>query len=244
MSTTSTILKTVQAAFEHEPRINLHAYPIHVSLSNGDLILEGEVANVAAKKLGLELAASVSGTTGIVDRLRVVPAQRMGDGTIRDHVRDAFLQEPVLQTCTIQARTKDQKDQRETYREVLPEPAGVITIRVEDGIVTLNGRVPSLSHKRLAGVLVWWVPGSRDVINGLEISPDQEDNDEEIRDAIRLVLEKDPFINAGQVQVHTHAGIVTLEGLVAHDQAKDMAEFDAWYIFGVDKVVNNLRLQA
>jgi osmotically-inducible protein OsmY len=156
MSTTSAILKTVQAAFEHEPRINLHQYPIHVALSNGDLIVEGEVANVAAKKLGLELAASVSGTTGIVDRLRVVPAQRMGDGTIRDHVRDAFLQEPVLKTCTIQAWTKNQL---ETYQEVLQEPAGVITIGVEDGVVTLNGRVPSLSHKRLAGVLVWWAVG-------------------------------------------------------------------------------------
>lgn len=240
MSTPSAILKTVRAAFEHEPRINLHQYPIHLALSSGDLIVEGEVANVAAKKLGLELAAAVPGTTGIVDRLRVVPAQRMGDGAIRDHVRDAFLQEPVLKACTVQGWVKDQL---ETYREVLQEPAGVITIEVEDGIVTLNGQVPSLSHKRLAGVLVWWVPGSRDVINGLDVSPDQEDNDEEITDAIRLVLEKDPFINAGQIQVRTHNAIVTLEGLVAHDQAKDMAEFDAWYVFGVDKVVNNLRIQ-
>jgi osmotically-inducible protein OsmY len=65
-----------------------------------------------------------------------------------------------------------------------------------------------------------------------------------VTDAIRLVLEKDPFINAGQIQVQTHNAIVTLEGLVANDQAKDMAEFDAWYVFGVDKVVNNLRRQA
>lgn len=237
MATASAIIKTVQAAFEHEPRINLHQHPIHLALSNGDLIVEGEVADVAAKKLGLELAASVPGTTGIVDRLRVVPAQRMGDGTIRDHVRDAFLQEPVLKTCTVQARTKDQL---ETYHEVLEEPAGVITFTVEDGVVTLNGRVPSLSHKRLAGVLVWWVPGSRDVINGLDVSPVQDDNDDEMTDAIRLVLEKDPFINAGQIQVQTHSSIVTLEGLVANDPAKDMAEFDAWYVFGVDKVVNNL----
>lgn len=239
MPTPSAILKAVQAAFEHEPRINLHQYPIHFALSNGDLIVDGEVANVAAKKLGLELAASVPGTTGIVDRLRVVPAQQMGDGAIRDHVRDAFLQEPVLQACTIQAWTKDQL---ETYREEFEEPAGVITIEVEDGVVTLNGRVPSLSHKRLAGVLVWWVPGSRDVINGLDVSPHQEDNDEEITEALSLVLEKDPFLHAGQIQISTQNAVVTLEGLVANEPAKDMAEFDAWYIFGVDKVVNNLRL--
>ena len=239
MPTPSTILKAVQAAFEHEPRINLHQYPIRFALSNGDLIVDGQVATIAAKKLGLELAASVPGTTGIVDRLRVAAAQQMGDGALRDHVRDAFLQEPVLQTCTLRAWIKDRL---ETYREVPEEPAGVITIEVEDGVVTLNGQVPSLSHKRLAGVLAWWVPGSRDVINGLDVVPYQDDNDAEITEALSLVLEKNPFLNAGQIQISTQNAVVTLEGLVASEQAKDMAEFDAWYVFGVDKVINNLRL--
>lgn len=44
-------------------------------------------------------------------------------------------------------------------------------IEVKKGIVTLNGEVPSLTHKRLAGVLAWWVPGTRDVVNGLEEVP-------------------------------------------------------------------------
>ena len=42
-----------------------------------------------------------------------------------------------------------------------------VEFAVEDGIVTLDGEVPSLTHKRLAGVFAWWVPGSRDVINGM-----------------------------------------------------------------------------
>jgi hypothetical protein len=35
---------------------------------------------------------------------------------------------------------------------------------VRDGLVVLNGRVGSLSHKRLAGVLAWWyrAPGHRE----------------------------------------------------------------------------------
>ena len=50
---------------------------------------------------------------------------------------------------------------------------------VRDGVVTLNGRVQSLSHKRLAGVLAWWVPGTRNVVNGLDVQPPEEDTDDE-----------------------------------------------------------------
>lgn len=34
--------------------------------------------------------------------------------------------------------------------------------------MTLEGRVVSLSHKRLAGVLAWWVPGCRDFVVTLD----------------------------------------------------------------------------
>lgn len=237
MPVTEEVLKEVRAAFEHEPRINLHQYPVHMALSDGDLILEGEMAHVAAKKVALELAAAVPGVSGIVDRLKVTPAQRMGDGAIRDHVRDALLQEPVFENCRIRVWDKNQV---ETCREPIPKSAGDIEVAVEDGVVTLNGQVPSLSHKRLAGVLVWWVPGSRDVINGLDVVPPEEDNDDEITDAVCLVLEKDPFVNADQIRVSTRNAVVTLEGLVINDTEKDMAEFDAWYVFGVDRVINKL----
>ena len=58
---------------------------------DGVLLLEGELENIAAKKLALEHAAAVGGVSGIVDRLRITPATPMGDGEIRDHVRDALL---------------------------------------------------------------------------------------------------------------------------------------------------------
>lgn len=240
MSSAEAVIKAVRAALEREPRINLHRYPVRVAFSDGDLVLEGEVEHIVAKKLALELAAAVPGVDGIVDRLRVRPAQPMGDGAIRDHVRDALIQEGVFAYCRIRVRDKGVV---ETCQEPAAATVGEIEVAVEDGVVTLNGQVPSLTHKRLAGVLAWWVPGSRDVINGLAVVPPEEDNDDEITDAVRLVLEKDPFVDAAQVHVRATNAVVTLEGSVPTETTKEMAEYDAWYVFGVDRVVNALVVQ-
>ncbi len=230
------VLKEVRAALEHDTRINLHSYPIHLTFSNDDLVLEGEAENIAAKKLALELAAAVPRVGRIIDRLRVRPAEHMSDAVIRERVRDALMGEPAFETCSIRIQTKDVA----AFREPPSSLSGDILIEVEEGVVFLNGHVPSLSHKRLAGVLAWWVPGSRDVINGLEEVPPEEDNDEEVTDAVRLVLEKDPFVNADRIRVSTRNYVVTLRGFVPNKEVKDMAEFDAWYVFGVDGVVNKL----
>jgi len=230
----------VRAALEHEPRVGLHRCPFDIDLdSDGTLTLEGEAESIAAKKLALELAASVPGVGGIVDRLRVAPAERMGDGAVRDHVRDALLQESALDSCGIAVRVKDCP---ESFRAPTATPRAYIEVAVEDGVVTLNGQVWSLSHKRLAGLLAWWVPGSRDVINGLEVVPLEDDSDDEISDAVRLVLEKDPFVNPDRMGISTRNCVVTLDGFAVNQKEKEMAEMDAWYIFGVDKVINRLEL--
>jgi osmotically-inducible protein OsmY len=57
-----------------------------------------------------------------------------------------------------------------------------------------------------------------------------------------LVLEKDPFVRADQIRVHTRGRVVTLEGLVPNTTIREMAEFDAWYVFGIDRVVNGLEV--
>jgi osmotically-inducible protein OsmY len=113
-------------------------------------------------------------------------------------------------------------------------------VEVTDGVVTLDGLAGSLSHKRLAGVLAWWVPGSRDVVNGLEVVPPMEDNDDEVVDAVRIVLEKDPFVNASRIRVRCRDYVVTLDGEASKPKEREMAEADAWYVFRVNRVVNNI----
>ena len=233
------VLKEVRAALEREPRINLHKFPIEMEFHEGVLTLEGEVEHIAAKKLGLELAIAVLGVAGIVDRLHVTPSTRMGDGAILDAVRDALLQEPTLMNCSLHVI---RKGQLEPVREVADEPRGAIRLSVTDGVVLLDDHVTGLTQKRLAGVLAWWVPGSRDVINGMEVVPDQPDSDEDMAKAVRIVLKKDPFVNEGRIRVSVQRSVVMLEGDVPSMPQKEMAEFDAWYVFGVDKVSNRLEI--
>lgn len=237
MSLNEEVVRKVRAAFEHEPRINLHRYPIHIDFRDDILTLDGHVEHVAAKKIALDLAAGMREVGGIVDRLRVAPAVPMGDGGIRDHVRDALIQEPALQRCAIRVRTDGPVM---TFRESIPDLTGEIEIEVKEGVVTLNGRVRSLAHKRLAGVLAWWVPGTRDVINGLEVDPPEEDSDDEVTEAVRVVLEKDRFVNTDRLRVSTRNSVVTLEGFVSSEKEREMAEFDAWYVFAVNRVINTL----
>ncbi|MDD2272213.1 MAG: BON domain-containing protein [Desulfuromonadaceae bacterium] len=224
----------IAAALEREKSVNLHDFPLYLEFADGVLTISGEVEHIMAKKRALEVAAAVNGVAGIVDRVHTVPATVMEDGEIRDHVCTTLLAENLLSSCAIWAIVKGKP---EVVREA-DASLGSIDVEVSAGIVTLNGAVTSLSAKRLAGVLAWWVPGSRDVVNGLEVSPPQEDNDDEVVDAVRLALEKDPFVDAAQISVGCRGYHVTLEGLVKNETQRQMAEADAWYVFRVDRVVN------
>lgn len=234
-------IRQVRGALENEPRINLHRYPIKVDIADDVVILEGEVESIAAKKLALELAGAVGGIRGVVDRVRIAVAERRGDGALRDALCDFLLRAPEFLNCAIRIRTKGRV---ETLRDVAAEGSGEIEVAIDDGVVTLEGTVISLSHKRVAGVLAWWTPGCRDVVNALGVVPPEEDNDGEVVDALRLVLEMDPLIQSDQITASCRNYVVTLEGCVRTEAERHQAELDAWALFAVDKVVNRIELRA
>ena len=59
MSTREAVVKLVQRALE--PRVNLHRNPIRIDIADGAVVLEGDVPDLAAKKLALEHAAAIEG---------------------------------------------------------------------------------------------------------------------------------------------------------------------------------------
>lgn len=232
------VIEQVREALAREQRIDLHNHRIGIVVNDDATVtLDGEVADVAAKKLALEATASVSGVSGIVDRLRVMAVERMGDAEIRDHVRDAVSGDPVFPDYDIRCLAQEASG---AESKSMGSRKHTIFVSVNDGVVTLDGVVASLSHKRLAGVLAWWVPGTRDVIDGLEVEPPEQDSDDEIGEALRLVLEKDPLVNADSIRATIRERIVTLNGLVHDDRERHAAETDAWCLFGVNKVIDQL----
>jgi osmotically-inducible protein OsmY len=231
----------VRAALRSQPRLGPTFHLRELRLDpDGVVLLDGEVPDVAAKKLALEKIASIPGINGIADRLHVKPATRMTDKEIRVHVRNGLIEESNFMALEI--RELDGGEWR-LMRGAPLGAKGNVDIEVKDGVVTLNGRVPGLTSKRLAGVIAWWVSGVRDVVNGVEVSPPEDDSPDMIAEAVRVVLEKDPFVNAGQIKVGVRNTLVRLTGLVPNETERQAAERDAWMVFGVDTVVNKIQAQ-
>ncbi|MFQ5736549.1 MAG: BON domain-containing protein [Thermodesulfobacteriota bacterium] len=207
----------LKAALTDRIHIDLRKNPIQVKMEDGCLLIEGMVDDVASKKRALLIAMGLC-EQGVVDRLRVRPSVRMSDAEIRDHLVNALEAESVL------------------------DP-GRLKVEVADGVVDIEGEAVSLTHKRIAGVLAWWVPGSTDVINSIEIVPPEEDTDDEVLDAVRQVIEKDRLVDSSSVSVSVKDWVVTLGGVAGSPGEKDAAEADAWYVWGVNDVVNNIRVE-
>ncbi|MFA5515611.1 MAG: BON domain-containing protein [Desulfuromonadales bacterium] len=208
----------IHGLLTRDTRINLGESEISIVEDNGQVTLRGAVPTVAAKRLAVRLAGSVPGVVAVVDDLRVTVRQTMGDKEIGKHVLDSLIQERNID---------------ENQIEVITDPAGG---------VTLGGRVHSLIQKRLCEVLCWWVPGVTAVTNRIAIDPPEQDSDEELRDNLLVIMEKDILVNPSKFQVKVDGGQVLLLGRVDSSLEKDAAEKDCWYTPGVVDVENRLQV--
>lgn len=237
---TDNILGKVNEALSAERRLIAArgAYEVTIDES-GVITLEGEVDKIAEKRIALERTAAVRGVAGIVDRLRVRPSQPMKDKVIRHHILGALARDLAFANIDLYER---EEGGITAYRSSPQSSAGEIIVESCDGVVTLSGSVSSLEHKRLAGVLAWWTPGSRDVVNGLAVEPEEEDGPYKLEEAVRLAFEMDPFLDAGQIKVGVRHRVVRLTGVVPSQDQSRMAEYDAWTVFGVDDVINEIEI--
>ena len=120
---------------------------------------------------------------------------------------------------------------------------GRITVEVKGGVVLLDGEVPSLGHKRLAGVLARRVSGCRGVANRLGVALLEEDSDGERETAVRLALSRDPALDPRTIRVRVRGDLAVLEGTVDSPLQVLAAESDAASVFGVERVENRLAVE-
>ncbi len=240
MTEAEQLVKSLRAALERRPEINLHASDLHFSVEDGVLVMRGDVKDIAAKRVARLEAARLLGADHVSDHLRVTPVEPRSDSVIADELYQALHEERALRDYKKFVQAGDEVQETGSAAAA---PAGTIRARVSDATVTLEGVVESLTHKRLVDILAWWARGTCDVKNRIHVEPEERDTDEEVTDALRMVLEKDPWLDAGQIRISVQDHKVTLDGLVFGEEQRNMATQDAWSVLGVHDVDNRLQVQ-
>ncbi len=234
------IISYLMARLERDTRVNLHRSPITVSIENDQVYLEGQVNDIAEKRAAIDTVTRVLlklGRWRIVDLLHVKPTRHRENQELTQAVIATLSNESVFRDYSLLSK---ETDHISIHRDQ-GSGSTIIIVTIDNGCITLSGQVESLSHQRLAEVLMWWTEGVEFVDNQLQIIPPERDTDNEITDAIRCVLEKDPLVHAGQLLVGTAGGVVLLNGLVASEEEKKLAVRDAWYVPGVADVVDHIQ---
>jgi osmotically-inducible protein OsmY len=237
-NTAEEIIRDIRAALERDVRIDVQTHPINVDEERGRLVLSGTAENIIAKRLAVNYALQFAdGRMAIGDDLRI-DAEEVQDREIRDALAQQLQGERVFSSTTLVVDAQGDG--------VMVHDAGSgadwIEALIDNGKVTLTGRVNSLAHKRIAELITWWTKGTAAVDNQLSVSPPEEDNDNEIIEAVHIAFEKDPLVHADQLHPDSADGVVVLTGSVASDEERQVALADAWYIPGVQEVVDRIEL--
>jgi len=196
---------------------------IEVNCDRGKVTLSGEVTSWAERDEATLLASEVDGVTEVENRI-------------------------LLKSAALRSDEQLQKDAA-TLLELDPYLNGLpLEVTVENGEVVLSGSVRSLYERNRAAQRVALL-GVKRVVNNLEIDPALAKeapkvvtsvSDEELKLAVRTVLDLDSRIDARKISVTADSGHVVLSGMVINPHEKRIAGQDAKDVVGVGWVTNNL----
>jgi osmotically-inducible protein OsmY len=123
---------------------------------------------------------------------------------------------------------------------------------VENGVVTLEGRVPDEAERRRAEVIAGAVPDAREVVNRLEVDPaaarpteagrslGESLDDAKLEVQLRLALSLRRELSGTDIAVSAYRREVTLSGAVSTDAQRSLAVDVARRTAGVRGVVDRI----
>jgi len=122
--------------------------------------------------------------------------------------------------------------------------ASRIGVAVNDGIVTLNGQVPSWAELWTAERVIKGMSGVKGVANDLEVKlpGDAQRSDTDLATAAVRALEWDVQVPNQKLQVRVANGWLTLEGKVEWQYQREAAERAVRHLLGVRGVSNQITL--
>jgi len=202
-------------------------YDVKVTVTEGNVMLQGTVPSHQARQLCDWLAEGVRGTRTVDNRLQVRSSGTRPDDAIERDVLSRLRWDVLVNSAHIHAS-------------------------VADGHVALRGEVASVAERRRAGTDAW-VEGVKDIDDSqLRVAAWRPDllrhdlfvqSDEAIAKAVRDAIAYDPRISAADVNADVHAGYVVLRGSVGNPLARSVAEELARNTVGVLFVKNELEVR-
>jgi hyperosmotically inducible periplasmic protein len=166
---------------------------------------------------------------------------------MKTHTRIAFLIAAALPTALLASSANDTKIEDAAkasynYRTVLENH---VTVKSDDGAVTLTGTVQDKEDKAMAEDTVANLPGVVSVDNRIEVKSDiPEHSDAWIALKVRSVLLVKANVSATSTTVDVKDGIVTLTGTTKNQAQKDLTAEYAKDIDNVRTVRNELVVQS
>ena len=126
---------------------------VNVETQKGTVFLRGKVDNDAAKSAAEEIAKGIDGVKSVKNELQVVPASEKKMVEAKD------------EDLTKQVKTRLQSDAR----------LKKVDVRVDNGVVTLQGKVANIADSARASQLARGVPGVRAVKNDMTFDSAMDD---------------------------------------------------------------------
>ena len=193
----------------------IDARKIGVAVIDGIVHLTGEVRTYTDKWRAERAVERVDGVRGIANDIEVVLA---GEHTDAD----------------IAKRAANKLDWNFTV------PRGAVSVKVDNGWITLKGEVPFDYQRRAAERLVRDIPGVKGVSNLISLQPSAAPTN--IKGEIEKTFRRQAALDAQNIIIDVSGSTVTLRGSVRSWAERRDAERIAWAAPGVTLVKNEIRV--
>lgn len=200
---------------DFEPSID--AANIGVAVENGIVTLTGHVGTYAQRVAAEKAVRRVRGVRGVVEEMKV----RLAGET---PPRDEDLAQRAVQMLDWSATV----------------PKKTVQVQVQDGWVTLTGRVEWQYQKEEAYRSIRRLAGVAGIINKIEVAP--KASAPQVQSKIEAALKRNAELEANAIKVTVKDAKVTLEGKIHAWYERELAENAAWSAPGVRAVEDRLTL--
>ncbi|TIP93613.1 MAG: BON domain-containing protein [Mesorhizobium sp.] len=197
--------------FELEFQPSIDAANIGVAVDNGVVTLTGHVSTYAQKATAEKAVLCVKGVKGVAQEIEVRP---FGSNVTADDE----IAKRALHTIS--------------WNTVVPD--GAVQVKVQNGWVTLTGKVEWQYQKAAAAAAIRYLAGVLGVYNQIEVKPQASVGD--VKKRIEDALKRNAEVEAKAIKVKVSDGRVTLEGKVNSWAERRTTERAAWAVPGVRMV--------